>query len=59
MLPIIAGVVFFIMGIIMLATPQTATKKELRGSPEAVKKTRNIGIFVTIFGVIMVIVGLI
>ncbi|MCR4648780.1 MAG: hypothetical protein K5776_06855 [Lachnospiraceae bacterium] len=58
-IPVVCGVVVFILGLIMSLNPKGSTRKDLRDDNKAVAKTRTSGIVMAFLGVVLLILGII
>lgn len=57
--PYFIAFMFFLIAIFMIANPKASTKAEFRNDANMVSKTRRNGIFMLVFGIIMLILGLV
>ena len=56
-IPFILGILMGILGLFMTIAPKNATKKENRESEQAIKKTRMLGIIITVIGIVIFVIG--
>lgn len=47
--------IMFLTGLLMVAAPGACTRKEARGNPEAEKRTRTMGVWLTLAAVIWLV----
>lgn len=57
-IPYILSGVLILLGLIMVVLPKQSTKKELRDSEEALKKTRRSGIIVVVLGIVLLLIDI-